>query len=69
MTVDLPTPPLPEPTQITFLTIASAPSGSPPPRPSRCESDCFSWSESTSKLTFTRLTPRLETFSITAFSK
>ena len=29
MTVDLPTPPLPEPTQITFLTTARAPSGSP----------------------------------------
>ena len=33
MTLDLPTPPLPEPTQITFLTWASAPSGSEP-RPS-----------------------------------
>ena len=28
--VDLPTPPLPEATQITFLTCASAPSGSQP---------------------------------------
>ena len=30
MIVDLPTPPLPEPTQTTFETCASAPSGSPP---------------------------------------
>ena len=30
VTVDLPTPPLPEPTQITFFTRASAPCGSAP---------------------------------------
>ena len=30
---DLPTPPLPEPTQVMFATWASAPSGSPPVQP------------------------------------
>ena len=35
VTVDLPTPPLPEPTQITFLTAARAPVGSPSRRPRR----------------------------------
>ena len=54
---DLPTPPLPEPTQMTFATWASAPSGSPPARPSlRCSAP-FSWSERTSKPTLTRVTP------------
>src|SRR5918995_3794832 len=54
---DLPTPPLPEPTQRMFATCASEPSGSPPGRPSlRCSPD-FSWALSTSKPTFTRETP------------
>src|SRR5437763_1709755 len=43
VTVDLPTPPLPDPTQTTFLTRASAPVGSPPLRPSCCWRPC-SWS-------------------------
>src|SRR5215204_6373076 len=55
--------------QITFLTAASAPSGSPPWRPRRCWSPCFSWSESTSKATVTVGTPSAWTLSTTAFSK
>src|SRR4051812_3547323 len=55
--------------QTTFLTAASAPSGSPPWRPSRCASPCFSWSESTSKATVTVETPNSRTLSTTAFSK
>src|SRR5690348_15627307 len=43
--------------QMMFETCASAPSGSPPGRPSlRCR-PAFSWSLSTSKPTFTRATP------------
>src|SRR3954463_9776978 len=57
VTVDLPTPPLPEPTQTMFLTAARAPSGSPPCRPSRCWSPCFSSWLRTSKPTPTRSTP------------
>ena len=49
VTLDLPTPPLPDPMQITLLTWASAPSGRVP-RPSLRPSACFSGSESTSKL-------------------
>ena len=65
--VDLPTPPLPEPTQRTFSTAASAPLGSPPPRPSFCCSPLFSLSDRTSKATSTRLTPgRARTASATA---
>ena len=56
VTLDLPTPPLPEPTQITFLTCASAPSGSVP-RPSLRPSAAFSLSDRTSKLTLTPVTP------------
>ena len=56
MTLDLPTPPLPEPMQITLLTWASAPSGSAP-RPSLRPSAAFSLSERTSKLTLTPVTP------------
>ena len=56
MTLDLPTPPLPEPMQITFLTWASAPSGSAA-RPSLRPSAVFSLSESTSKVTLTPVTP------------
>src|SRR3954466_2836238 len=70
VTVDLPTPPLPEPTQITFLTAASAPWGSPPWRPRRCWRVCFSSAESTSKPTRTCSTPSSwVTFSRTAVSK
>ncbi len=71
MTVDLPTPPLPEPMQTTFFTAASAPSGRPFwPRPRRCESDCFSSGESTSNATVTSCTPSSSpTLSFTAFSK
>ena len=66
VTVDLPTPPLPEPTQITFFTRASAPCGSAP-RPRRCWSVCFSESVSTSKSTVTAVTPsRAPTCSATA---
>src|ERR687895_1319310 len=54
---DLPTPPLPEPTQITLATWASAPSGSPSGRPSLRWRPDFSWSVSTSKPTLTRVTP------------
>ena len=64
--VDLPTPPLPEATQITFLTWASAPSGSLP-RPSFCCRPDFSSSLSTSKPTSTPCTPSSsETFWTTA---
>src|SRR3954454_9602882 len=67
--VDLPTPPLPEPTHTTFATRASAPSGSGP-RPSFCCRPAFSLSERTSKATFTRVTPsRAPTAERTAFSK
>src|SRR4051812_21370689 len=70
VTVDLPTPPLPEPTQITFLTAASAPCGRPPWRPRRCWSVCFSSAESTSKPTRTWRTPSSSlTFVTTACSK
>ena len=69
MTVDLPTPPLPEPMQITFFTAARAPWGSPPLRPSRWESVCFSSSDSTSNPTFTVGTPSPWTFSTTAVWK
>src|SRR4029079_6632381 len=62
-------PPLPEPTQTTFETRASAPSGSAP-RPSFCCKPDFSWSERTSKATLTRVTPwRPPTAVRTAFSK
>src|SRR3954451_9321436 len=57
VTVDLPTPPLPEPTQITFLTAASAPVGSPSRRPRRCWRPVFSCWVRTSKPTFTSFTP------------
>src|SRR3954469_13816204 len=57
VTVDLPTPPLPDPTQITFLTAASAPVGSPSWRPSCCWRPLFSWSVRTSRPTFTCSTP------------
>src|SRR4051794_15231010 len=67
--VDLPTPPLPEPTHTTFETCASAPAGSAP-RPSFCWRPAFSLSERTSKATFTRVTPsRAPTAERTAFSK
>ena len=56
VTLDLPTPPLPEPTQITLRTCARAPSGRLP-RPSLRPSACFSVSESTSKLMLTPVTP------------
>ncbi len=52
VSVDLPTPPLPEPTHTTLRTCASAPSGRLE-RPSRSRSAAFSASESTSKKTFT----------------
>src|SRR3954453_18374266 len=57
VTVDLPTPPLPEPTQMMFDTSASAPSGRPPLRPSFVWSAPFSVSVSTSKATSTCVTP------------
>src|SRR3954463_7257406 len=57
VTVDLPTPPLPEPTQMMFFTAARAPVGSPSRRPSRCCSPLFSCWVSTSKPTFTSRTP------------
>src|SRR3954466_10498566 len=57
VTVDLPTPPLPEPTQMMFDTSASAPSGRPPLRPSFVCSAPFSVSVSTSKETSTCVTP------------
>ena len=64
--VDLPTPPLPEATQTTFLTWASAPSGRRW-RPSDCCSLPFSSFESTSKPTPTPETPSsLPTCSTTA---
>src|SRR3954463_10637073 len=56
VTVDLPTPPLPEPTHTMFFTAASAPVGSPSRRPRRCWSDAFSCCVSTSKPTFTSVT-------------
>ena len=56
MSVDLPTPPLPEATQITLPTWAIAPSGRLA-RPKRFCSSPFSESESTSKATVTSLTP------------
>src|SRR5215216_3911684 len=67
---DLPTPPLPEPMQSTLATAASDPSGSPPGRPSLRWRPDFSWSVSTSKPTFTRVTPSMpETCLATAFWK
>ena len=70
MSDDLPTPPLPEPTQITLATWASEPSGSPPGRPSLRWRPDFSWSVSTSKPTFTRVTPSTaDTCFATAFWK
>ena len=54
---DLPTPPLPEPMQVMLATWASAPSGSPPGRPSFCCRTPFSESERTSKATLTWVTP------------
>jgi hypothetical protein len=57
--VDLPTPPFPEATQITFFTSASAPCGSRP-RPSACCRLPFSSSERTSKPTSTAVTPSIE---------
>src|SRR3954452_16604462 len=67
--VDLPTPPLPDPTHTTFDTRARAPSGSAP-RPSFCCRPDFSWSERTSKATFTRVTPPSAPTALrTAFSK
>src|SRR3954454_454541 len=57
VTVDLPTPPLPEPTQTMFFTAARAPVGSPSRRPSRCWRPLFSCWVSTSKPTFTSRTP------------
>src|SRR3954469_23123694 len=57
VTVDLPTPPLPEPMQITFLTAASAPVGRPSRRPRRCCRPVFSCWLRTSKPTFTCCTP------------
>jgi len=56
VTLDLPTPPLPEPMQITLRTWASAPSGSAA-RPSFRPSAAFSLSDSTSKLTLTWVMP------------
>src|SRR3982751_6605909 len=56
--------------QITFLTAASAPSGRPSWRPSRCARPCFSSGERTSKATVTVCTPSsARTLSTTAFSK
>src|SRR3954467_13023677 len=57
VTVDLPTPPLPEPTQMMFFTAARAPGGGPSRRPSRCWRPLFSCWVSTSKPTFTSRTP------------
>src|SRR3954452_8757085 len=57
VSVDLPTPPLPEPTQMTLLTWASAPVGSAPPRPSFFCRSAFSLSLRTSKAIETLLTP------------
>jgi hypothetical protein len=56
VTLDLPTPPLPDPMQTTFETWASDPSGSPP-RPSLRPSAVRSCSESTSNEMFTPVTP------------
>ncbi len=56
MRVDLPTPPFPDPMQITLPTWASAPAGRLP-RPSFCCRAAFWVSVSTSKYTFTWLTP------------
>ena len=65
--VDLPTPPLPEAMQITFLTAARAPSGRPPGRPSASCRRPFSSSLSTSKPTPTSVTPsRAATLAATA---
>ena len=58
MTVDLPTPPLPEATQMMFATWAREPCGNgPPPRPSRWLRLCFSSCERTSNPTLTSVTP------------
>ena len=55
---------------MTFLTCASAPSGSPPGRPSLRWSSAFCWSVSTSKETATEVTPSTEpAASRTAVSK
>src|SRR3954447_13951398 len=65
VTVDLPTPPLPEPTQMMFCTAARAPVGSPSRRPSRCWRPLFSCWVSTSKPTFTSRTPSMSRTAVT----
>ena len=69
VSVDLPTPPLPEPMHRTFATCASAPAGSEP-RPSVFCSLPFSASERTSNATSTFVTPSTEPASrVTASTK
>src|SRR4051795_2179108 len=69
VSVDLPTPPLPEPMQMTLLTCARAPVGSAPPRPSFFCRLAFSLSLRTSKATLTFGTPRSWTALATAVWK